>query len=126
MVGDQLHDRGPTETVAQVCFGGMEPRLSAGQLPGRPHVAAGHGEEPHFGRLPEVGAAAAAREADLLTAEEVASLLRMTPGWVYAQTREQRIPHLRLGRYVRFRRDALEGWMEEIECDPRERPSGAR
>jgi hypothetical protein len=37
---------------------------------------------------------------DLLTTAEVALLLRMTSGWVYAETRENRIPHLRLGRYV--------------------------
>jgi len=52
---------------------------------------------------------------DLLTAEEVASLLRMTPAWVYAQTRRRRIPHLRLGRYVRYRREALDEWIEQVE-----------
>lgn len=52
---------------------------------------------------------------DLLTAEEVAALLRVTPAWVYAQTRRHRIPHLRLGRYVRYRRDALLEWMEGVE-----------
>ena len=35
---------------------------------------------------------------ELLTAEEVAVLLRVTPAWVYSQTRGNRIPHLRLGR----------------------------
>lgn len=52
---------------------------------------------------------------DLLTADDVAALLRVTPAWVYAETRRRRIPHIRLGRYVRFRRSALEGWMEEME-----------
>jgi excisionase family DNA binding protein len=52
---------------------------------------------------------------DLLTAEEVAALLRVTPAWVYAQTRRKRIPHLRLGRYVRYRREALDAWMTEVE-----------
>jgi len=51
----------------------------------------------------------------LLTAQEVASLLQVTPAWVYDATRRRRIPHLRLGRYVRYRRSALEGWMDEIE-----------
>jgi len=51
----------------------------------------------------------------LLTAEEVAALLQVTCAWVYAETRRQRIPHLRLGRYVRYRRRALEAWMGEIE-----------
>ncbi|MGN6373105.1 MAG: helix-turn-helix domain-containing protein [Solirubrobacteraceae bacterium] len=52
---------------------------------------------------------------DLLTAGEVALLLRVTPDWVYAQTRSRRIPHLRLGRYVRYRRRALIEWMEAVE-----------
>jgi excisionase family DNA binding protein len=52
---------------------------------------------------------------DLLTAEEVAALLRVTRAWVYAQTRRHRIPHLRLGRYVRYRREALEAWMAQVE-----------
>ncbi len=51
----------------------------------------------------------------LLTAEEVAALLQVTCAWVYAETRRHRIPHLRLGRYVRYRRRALEAWMREIE-----------
>jgi excisionase family DNA binding protein len=52
---------------------------------------------------------------DLLTAEEVATLLRVTPAWVYSETRRHRIPHIRLGRYVRYRRDALAAWMDQLE-----------
>jgi excisionase family DNA binding protein len=52
---------------------------------------------------------------DLLTAEEVAALLRVTPAWVYAETRRHRIPHIRLGRYVRYRSDALAVWMDQLE-----------
>jgi excisionase family DNA binding protein len=55
---------------------------------------------------------------DLLTAEEVAALLRVTPAWVYAETRRRRIPHIRLGRYVRYRSDALVLWMDELEDPP--------
>jgi excisionase family DNA binding protein len=62
---------------------------------------------------------------DLLTAEEVAALLRVTPAWVYAQTRRHRIPHLRLGRYVRYRREALDAWMTEVESSSSS-PSGSR
>jgi excisionase family DNA binding protein len=51
----------------------------------------------------------------LLTAEEVAALLQVTCSWVYAQTRRRRIPHLRLGRYVRYRREALDAWMKHVE-----------
>jgi excisionase family DNA binding protein len=53
----------------------------------------------------------------LLTADEVAALLRVRTGWVYAQTRANRIPHVRLGRYVRFRQDAIEQWIARIEAE---------
>jgi excisionase family DNA binding protein len=52
---------------------------------------------------------------ELLTAEEVAALLRVTPAWVYAETRGRRIPHIRLGRYVRYRHEAIFLWMDELE-----------
>jgi excisionase family DNA binding protein len=51
----------------------------------------------------------------LLTADEVAALLQVTCAWVYAETRRDRIPHLRLGRYVRYRREALDIWMNQVE-----------
>ena len=51
----------------------------------------------------------------LLTADEVASFLRVTRGWVYAETRARRIPHVRLGRYVRYRRSTVEAWVSELE-----------
>ena len=52
----------------------------------------------------------------LLTADEVAELLRVTRGWIYAETRAGRIPHVRLGRYVRYRRAAVEAWVDELEA----------
>lgn len=58
----------------------------------------------------------------LLTAEEVAALLRVTPAWVYAETRGHRIPHIRLGRYVRYRREAIFLWMDELEGRSTARP----
>jgi excisionase family DNA binding protein len=54
-------------------------------------------------------------DGDLLTADEVAVMLRMTKAWVYAQTRANRIPHVSLGRYVRYRRSAVLAWLGEIE-----------
>ena len=54
----------------------------------------------------------------LLTAEEVADLMRVTRAWVYAETRRNALPHLRLGRYVRYRRSAIEEWMRTIERGP--------
>ena len=51
----------------------------------------------------------------LLTAEEVAELLGMKTDWVWAQARKGLIPHVRLGRYRRFRESAIEAWLSELE-----------
>lgn len=57
-------------------------------------------------------------EDPLMTAGEVARLLRVTTAWVYTQTRANHIPHVQLGRYVRYRRSAVLGWLDEIEQEP--------
>jgi excisionase family DNA binding protein len=51
----------------------------------------------------------------LLTAEELAERLRVKTEWVWAQARAGRIPHVRLGRYRRFRESAIEAWLTELE-----------
>ena len=51
----------------------------------------------------------------LLTAEEVAERLGMRIDWVWAQARADRIPHVRLGRYRRFRESAIDAWLQELE-----------
>ena len=52
----------------------------------------------------------------LLTADQVAELLAVDASWVREQARRETIPHLRLGRYVRFRRASIEEWLAEREC----------
>ena len=47
----------------------------------------------------------------LLTAGEVADLLAVPESWVREATREGRLPHLRLGRYRRYERAAIEAWL---------------
>jgi excisionase family DNA binding protein len=49
----------------------------------------------------------------LLDANEVATLLSVPASWVREQTRTGTIPHLRLGRYVRFERESVVAWLEE-------------
>ena len=51
----------------------------------------------------------------LLTAEEVAVLLGMGVDWVWEQSRRGRIPTVRLGRYRRYRREAIESWLADLE-----------
>ncbi len=42
-------------------------------------------------------------------------MLRVTKAWVYAETRRGDLPHVRLGRYVRYREPALRRWIEASE-----------
>ncbi len=51
----------------------------------------------------------------LMTAGDVADLLGVPISWVYEQSRQGRIPTVALGRYRRFRREAIESWVEELE-----------
>jgi excisionase family DNA binding protein len=62
----------------------------------------------------------------LLTADELAERLRVTKCWVYAEVRAGRLPHVRLGRYIRFRADAIDSWIEEIERGGASTNGGAR
>jgi len=42
---------------------------------------------------------------ELLTVEELATLLKVPRSWVYEHTRKrgaERLPHIKLGKYVRF------------------------
>ena len=45
--------------------------------------------------------------ASLLTADQVADLLGVPKSWVYEQSRTGRIPTVTLGRYRRYRREAI-------------------
>jgi excisionase family DNA binding protein len=55
----------------------------------------------------------------LLTAQEVAEILGVPVGWVYERSRQGRIPTVTLGRYRRYRPDALQRWIEATEQAPR-------
>jgi excisionase family DNA binding protein len=55
----------------------------------------------------------------LLTAEDVPQLLGVPKSGVYEQSREGRIPTVRLGRYRRYRREAIEAWVAQPESPAR-------
>lgn len=65
------------------------------------------------------GNGARVREGALLTADDVAVLLSVPKSWVYAEARAGRIPHVTLGRYRRFRLEAIEAWVQAAERGPR-------
>jgi excisionase family DNA binding protein len=56
--------------------------------------------------------------APLLDAEAAAQLLAVPKSWVLAEARNDRIPHVRLGRYVRFEGDELTAWWQSRRRGP--------
>ena len=62
----------------------------------------------------------------LLTPSDVAELLGVPKSWVYEQSRAGRIPTVTLGRYKRYRREAIEAWLDEIENGPRSHRANGR
>ena len=54
----------------------------------------------------------------LLEAEDVARYIGMTTDWIYREVRAGRLPHIRLGRYVRFRRESIDAWLAARERGP--------
>ena len=55
----------------------------------------------------------------LLVASEVAELLAVKESWVREATRDGRLPHLRLGRYRRYRREDIERWLADQQAGGR-------
>ena len=60
-----------------------------------------------------VKAASNGSEALLLTVQEAAALLRISPNLAYELVAQGRLPHIRLGRVIRIPRHGLETWINE-------------
>jgi excisionase family DNA binding protein len=70
----------------------------------------------------------------LLNAAEVAELLAVPESWVREHTRNGSLPHIELGRYVRYRSQTVLSWIDSREhsggrhhavtCSPRMRDEG--
>ncbi|HEU5260654.1 MAG TPA: helix-turn-helix domain-containing protein [Gemmatimonadales bacterium] len=50
---------------------------------------------------------------DILTLEEVAAYLRLTPQTIYKWAQEKRIPAVKLGKEWRFRKSILDRWLDD-------------
>jgi excisionase family DNA binding protein len=50
---------------------------------------------------------------DILTLEEVASYLRLTPQTIYKWAQENRIPGAKLGKEWRFRKSIIDRWLDD-------------
>jgi excisionase family DNA binding protein len=74
--------------------------------------------------LPRSSESAAA--ARLLTADDVATVLRVPRSLIYALVRRGDLPAIRIGeRYVRFRLQAIEHWLEQREAGEPHTPVSA-
>jgi excisionase family DNA binding protein len=54
----------------------------------------------------------------LIDAKAASGLLGVPYTWLLAQAREGRIPHHRLGHYVRFNPEDLRDWLQETKLTP--------
>lgn len=55
----------------------------------------------------------------LIDAKAAGRLLGVPHTWLLAQARDGRIPHHRLGHYVRFNPDDLHAWLTDTRSGPR-------
>lgn len=53
----------------------------------------------------------------LLTADDLAERWQVPKSWVYAATRDGRIPAVRLGRYYRYREETIAAWEAAQEAE---------
>jgi len=51
------------------------------------------------------------RAAMLLTVDDVAARLRVTKSWIYIKTKTNELPHIKVGRYIRFRATDIERYL---------------
>ena len=56
----------------------------------------------------------------LLDAKGAAELLNVPASWILAEARADRVPHVRLGRYVRFDADELREWCKARYQGPKQ------
>jgi excisionase family DNA binding protein len=60
----------------------------------------------------------ASATAPLMDAKQAGPILGVPASWLLAQAREGKIPHHRLGHYVRFDLDELNHWLQANKHDP--------
>ena len=49
----------------------------------------------------------------LLTVAELSNLLKMKPSTIYHWTSAGFVPHVKVGRFIRFRASDVEAWLEQ-------------
>lgn len=54
---------------------------------------------------------------ELMTVSEIAEFLKVPNSWVYERSRRdgiERIPHVKLGKYLRFSLPEVKAWLEKL------------
>jgi excisionase family DNA binding protein len=49
----------------------------------------------------------------LMDVQDVAEYLGVKVSWVYDKTRRKEIPHAKVGKYLRFRKSAIDEWLTQ-------------
>ena len=44
---------------------------------------------------------------ELLTIEEIAAVLKVPKSWIYARTCKNQLPHIKVGRHLRFQKEKV-------------------
>lgn len=48
---------------------------------------------------------------ELLTTEQLAAFLHVDTGWIYKNHHDKQIPHIKIGKELRFKRSQIEKWL---------------
>jgi excisionase family DNA binding protein len=56
---------------------------------------------------------------DTIPAKKAAELLGVSTWMLYELAKQRKVPHVRLGRMIRFRRTSLLAWLAEREAESR-------
>jgi len=62
---------------------------------------------------------------DVLTIEELSAYLRISTSTLYKLVREGKVPSQKVGRHWRFRKEAIDRWLEETRTRDA-KPEGER
>jgi len=65
-----------------------------------------------------------AQERALLTPEEVAQYFQVNRQWVYERTSKNEIPHMKVGKYLRFEQQTIKRWAGGMAVPEASQPCG--
>jgi excisionase family DNA binding protein len=51
-------------------------------------------------------------EGDLSNVKEISKYLGVKPSWVYGRVHNNTLPHIKVGKYLRFRKVDVDGWLK--------------